>query len=86
MIELVSAQTLELCRLSSLEECIMKLATLRYSASKGWEVPFPALDSPQTLVIVFGATTFLDQPDPIQELTRAYPHPISWVVPPPGKF
>lgn len=51
----------------------MKLATLRYSASKGWEVPFPALDSPQTLVIVFGATTFLDQPDPIQELTRAYP-------------
>jgi hypothetical protein len=73
MIELVSAYRLANCRLSSEKEHILKLATLRYSASKGWEAPFPALDSPQTLVIVFGATSFLDQPDPIRELTRAYP-------------
>ena len=51
----------------------MKLSTLRYTASKGWEVPFPALDSPQTLVIVFGSPKFLDEPDRVQELTRAYP-------------
>src|SRR4030095_12188036 len=51
----------------------MKLATLRYTASKGWEAPFPALDSPQTLVIVFGSPKFLDEPDRVQELTRAYP-------------
>jgi hypothetical protein len=51
----------------------MKLATLRYTASKGWEAPFPALDSPQTLVIVFGSPKFLDEPGRVQELTWAYP-------------
>src|SRR6185503_6689481 len=51
----------------------MKLSTLRYSASKGWEAPFPALDSPQTLVIVFGSPKFLGEPDRVRELTRAYP-------------
>lgn len=51
----------------------MKLATLRYTASKGWEAPFPALDSPQTLVMVFGAASFLNRPDPLRDLIRAYP-------------
>lgn len=51
----------------------MKLVTLRYTSSKGWEVPFPALDSPQTLVIVFGSPKFLNEPDRVQELTQAYP-------------
>ena len=51
----------------------MKLFTLRYSASKGWEAPFPALDSPQTLVIAFGSPKFLDEPDRVRELTQAYP-------------
>jgi len=51
----------------------MKLSTLRYSASKGWEAPFPALDSQQTLVIVFGSPKFLGEPDRVQELTQAYP-------------
>jgi hypothetical protein len=50
----------------------MKLVTLRYTASKGWEAPFPALDSPQTLVIVFGSPKFLDEPGRVQELTGAY--------------
>ena len=51
----------------------MKLVTLRYTSSKGWEIPFPALDSPQTLVIVFGSPKFLNEPDRVQELTQAYP-------------
>ena len=51
----------------------MKLVTLRYTLSKGWEAPFPALDSPQTLVIVFGSPKFLNEPDRVQELTQAYP-------------
>jgi hypothetical protein len=41
--------------------------------STGWEDPFPDFDSPQTLVIVFGAPEFLKQPEPVQELTRVYP-------------
>jgi hypothetical protein len=34
---------------------------------------FPALDSERTLVIVFGASHFLEQPGPIHELADAYP-------------
>jgi hypothetical protein len=51
----------------------MKLHTLRYTTSEGWEAPFPDSDSPQTLVLVFGSPKFLKQPEPIRELTRLYP-------------
>ncbi|MGH7241864.1 MAG: FIST signal transduction protein [Phycisphaerales bacterium] len=34
---------------------------------------FPDLDSDRTLVLVFGATEFLDDPAPIAELRRAFP-------------
>lgn len=50
----------------------MKLITFRYTVSGGWSTPFPDLDSPQTLVMVFGSPIFLNQPEPIQELTRKY--------------
>jgi hypothetical protein len=52
----------------------MKLETFAYSVERGWSLDrFPAMDSEQTLVMVFGATSFLDNPDPIYELIRAYP-------------
>jgi hypothetical protein len=52
----------------------MKLETFSYSPQSGWSVEaFPALDSEQTLVIVFGASEFFDAPDPIRELGSAYP-------------
>lgn len=52
----------------------MQLTALRYDNKAGWSVaPFPALDSPQTLVIVFGSTEFLDDPAAIAELATAYP-------------
>src|SRR5688572_17779772 len=52
----------------------MQLETFNYSADRRWSVqPMPALDSPQTLVLVFGATGFIDNPAPFQELRAAYP-------------
>lgn len=52
----------------------MQLETITYFVSAGWSArPFPALDSEQTLVIVFGAPSFADDPRPIAELRAAYP-------------
>ncbi|MCA8953749.1 MAG: FIST C-terminal domain-containing protein [Planctomycetes bacterium] len=46
----------------------MILKTLRYSRSQGWSEPMPALDGPQTLVILFGASSYCDDNTPIREL------------------
>lgn len=55
----------------------MDLQLFNYTTENGWSVtPFPAFDSPQTLVLVFGATNYLDNPAPIQQLTDAYPQSI----------
>ena len=52
----------------------MKLETFSYKKRSGWSLgTLPALDSDQTLVIVFGAPGFRDTPEPIQQLMRAYP-------------
>jgi hypothetical protein len=52
----------------------MHVETLSYKTTSGWSVsPFPALDSEQTLVLVFGAPEFIDTPEPITELRKAYP-------------
>lgn len=54
----------------------MNLETFTYSKSK-WSVDkFPQLDSPNTLVIVFGAPSFRDNPAPIKELAAAYPQSV----------
>ncbi len=52
----------------------MQLDTLTYSKAAGWSTrPFPALDSDRTLVIVFGASQFVDDSGPIHELRAAFP-------------
>jgi hypothetical protein len=52
----------------------MDVERFEYLPPRGWTVdPFPALDSEQTLVLVFGDATFLDHPAPIAELRSAYP-------------
>lgn len=52
----------------------MKLETFFYTTESGWSVDvLPALDSDCTLVIVFGASNFIDAPDPIREIQSAYP-------------
>jgi hypothetical protein len=51
------------------------LELIEYSPSKGWNAPFPALDSERTLVLVFGASSFLDggAGNPIEAVKAAYP-------------
>jgi hypothetical protein len=50
----------------------MEWALLQHT-HQGWSHPFPALDSPQTLLLVFGAPAYLEHPQALEELCRAYP-------------
>src|SRR5690349_1009474 len=51
----------------------MYVETLIRGSDKKWSMPFPALDSEQTLVTVFGPSSCLDEPGPVQELLASYP-------------
>ena len=52
----------------------MKVDTLFYHQSKGWADSFADhWDTPNTLVIVFGAASFLENPKPLQELAERFP-------------
>ena len=52
----------------------MELETFTYTAAAGWSVDrLPALDSPGTLVLAFGASEFFDDPGVLGELDHAYP-------------
>jgi hypothetical protein len=52
----------------------MLLETFCYRADGGWSVrEFPALDSPDTLVLAFGAKRFQTEARALSDLLRAYP-------------
>jgi hypothetical protein len=52
----------------------MKLSTFSFEPGSRWSVgDFPALDSEQTLVIVFAAPEYMDHPAALAELANAYP-------------
>jgi hypothetical protein len=51
----------------------MQLATLTFTADDGWSAPFPKVDSPRTLVLVFGWSGLADDPKPLAALFAAYP-------------
>ena len=52
----------------------MKLSTFSFEPASGWSLEtFPALDSEQTLVMVFASPDYLDQPEALWELFNAYP-------------
>ncbi len=52
----------------------MQLSTFSFDATRGWSVSaFPPLDSERTLIMVYAAPDYLDNPQPISELCRAYP-------------
>jgi hypothetical protein len=53
----------------------MKLETFTYDLGRGWSVPsLPALDSPQTLLIVFGSSKLVDHQQSFAELRNVYPN------------
>lgn len=52
----------------------MKLETLSYTRSTGWSANFPALDSKNTLVIVYGSPDYISFDNPLQEIAAAYPN------------
>jgi len=52
----------------------MDLSTSNYASSSGWSATLdPELDSERTLVLVFGASRFAQDPSPLRELIAAYP-------------
>lgn len=51
-----------------------RIRCTRYHGSSGWSAELPAeLDSPSTLVLAFGASSFADNPAPLEEIHRAFP-------------
>jgi hypothetical protein len=51
----------------------MEVQTLGYDSKKCWSAKSrPAMDSDQTLVLLFGSSSFVDGPDPIAELLNDY--------------
>jgi hypothetical protein len=53
----------------------MKLSTFSFDPCGRWSVSrFPGLDSPQTLVMIFAAPEFIDDPSAISDLVDAYPN------------
>jgi hypothetical protein len=55
----------------------MKLQTVTFSAPGGWSTPLPAaMDSEQTLVLVFAAPEFGAAPAPLKALAAAFPHSV----------
>lgn len=51
----------------------MHVETLQFDG-RAWSKPFPELDSPRTVVLVFGATEYLDEPEPVRQLIAEYPN------------
>ena len=47
--------------------------TIRFDPESGWEEPIPDWNGSSTLVLVFGDSKYLDQPDPFRELREALP-------------
>ncbi|HUX78854.1 MAG TPA: FIST N-terminal domain-containing protein, partial [Alphaproteobacteria bacterium] len=52
----------------------MEIETFKYTSKEGWSIKsFPQLDSEQTLVLVFAAPEFINDPGPLKELAQQYP-------------
>jgi hypothetical protein len=52
----------------------MILEKFTYTSQKGWSVKdFPNLDSPTTLILIFAGSDYLNNPQPIKDLSAKYP-------------
>src|SRR5204862_1256593 len=50
----------------------MLLQIFEYTKKNGWSMPFPDLDSENTLILVFAAPAYLNNFTPIEELSAHY--------------
>ncbi len=50
----------------------MDVRTLSYTRGRGWSATLPKWDSPRTLVVAFGASSYLDDHEPLGELAEVY--------------
>lgn len=56
----------------------MKMYTYKYEPEKGWSSrPFAKTDDARTVIILFGASEYIDNPTPIKELFKTYPRAIA---------
>jgi len=51
----------------------MEIVGLKYTMTEGWSSEFPDLDSENTLILVFAAPEFVDNPSPLKALKQHYP-------------
>jgi hypothetical protein len=55
----------------------MQLATFSHSPDAGWSQPLPAqMDGPHTLVLLFGAPSYAQDPAALQALRQAFPQAV----------
>lgn len=55
----------------------MKVETFNYNSESGWTAPLPdEFDSPQTLVMAFGAATYIKNDQPFNDLKRHFPNSV----------
>lgn len=55
-------------------ENFMKITKVSYDKNDGWNLSFPLeADLPQTLIIVFGASAYLENSAPLRELAEKFP-------------
>ncbi len=53
----------------------MELETFGYSIDNGWSIDtFPALDSENTLLLVFSSREFINHPSLLMEMLKSYPY------------
>ncbi|MBS0290114.1 MAG: FIST C-terminal domain-containing protein [Proteobacteria bacterium] len=54
----------------------MEIQTINYNQQKinAWSAPFPSLDSPNTMVLVFAAPKYINDTAPLQALSKNYPN------------
>lgn len=54
----------------------MQVRTISYDRDSGWSAAMPDWDSERTLVLVFGASSYLDDHQPLVELAANYPRSV----------
>jgi hypothetical protein len=72
-VQVVGASSEVMATCLALEGLRMKAITSVWDPARGWSTPLPALDSPSTLVVVFGDRALGEDPRALQEVVASFP-------------